>query len=85
MARLNVCMVDGLVCFVICPEPADDFVAGVQGGLLAFEAGVVGGDVVEEEVLGCRAGDFVGPGSFGPGCGVAFGEGGGVSVDDACM
>lgn len=41
-ARLRAALIDDLVLFVVGPEPSDDRVAGVEGGLLAFEAGVVG-------------------------------------------
>lgn len=80
-ARLDAGAVDGFVGGVGGPEPADDFVAGVEGGLLALEAGVGGGDFVEEEVVRGGAGEGVRPGGLGPGCRVAMER---VSLLDAC-
>ena len=73
--RLHTSVVDILIRFVVFPQPADNLVAGVERGLLAFETGVFGGDFFEDEVLGRVAGDFVGPRGSWPGRRLAFGDG----------
>lgn len=40
--RLYAGLIDVLVRFVVLPQPADNLVAGVERGLLAFETGVFG-------------------------------------------
>lgn len=43
--------VDILIGLVVLPQPADDLVAGMEGGLLAFDACLFGGYLFEEEVV----------------------------------
>ena len=50
--RLHAGLVHVLVRFVVLPQPADNLVAGVKRGLLAFETGVLGRYFFEEKVLG---------------------------------
>ncbi len=50
--RLHAGTVDILILFVIIPQPANCLVAGMKRGLLSFEAGVFGGNLIKEEVLG---------------------------------